>query len=138
MTQKQNLVKATDSLDKLILAQKSLEEAVALPIVHPRDLAGIIQSFEFVFELTWKTLKRLLEIQGHDAGSARDVFKMAFKIRFLSEEDIWLKILDARNETSHTYSKALAENLVRRINAEYVAAFRGIVDQIQSKISELA
>lgn len=72
---KESLQRFKDSLQKMENAQDSLEAAVALPIKHPRDSAGIIQNFEFVYELSWKTLKRLLELLGHTSGSARDAFQ---------------------------------------------------------------
>ena len=136
MSRKPDLTKLSNILEKLILAQKSLDEAVSLPIKHPRDVAGIIQNFEFVFELTWKTLKRLLEVLGHDAPSAREVFKMAYKVDLLSDEDLWLEILDARNLTSHTYNKKVANILVKRIKAKYAAAFRKLTDQISKRVTK--
>jgi len=137
MTKKGNDIKLKDSLEKLVLAQKSLEEAVALPVKNDRDLAGIIQSFEFVYELAWKTLKRLLEALGHETSAARDVFKMAYKVDILSDEKVWLDILEDRNKTSHTYSKKMAEELVAKVKSRYVAAFHGLVDTISEKIREL-
>lgn len=137
MNKKGNHIKLKDSLEKLVQAQKSLEEAVALPIKHDRDLAGIIQSFEFVYELGWKTLKRLLEVLGHETSSARDAFKAAYKANLLSEEKVWLDILEDRNMTSHTYSKKMAEELVGKVKGRYVGAFRDLVNQIEKRVASL-
>lgn len=125
--------KLKDSLEKLIQAQKSLEEAVSLPIVHDRDLAGIIQCFEFVYELSWKTMKRLLEAQGHETTTARDVFKTAYQFGFIQDETTWLDIIEDRNKTSHTYSRAMAQSLVTKIKSHYVKAFQSIVEVLQEK-----
>ena len=38
-----------------------LEGYTALPVEHPRDKAGMIQGFEFTFELFWKTFQKLLD-----------------------------------------------------------------------------
>ena len=137
MIKKDSQIKLKDSLEKLVLAQKSLEEAVALPVENDRDLAGIIQSFEFVYELAWKTLKRLLEALGHETSAARDVFKMAYKIDLLSEEKVWLDILEDRNKTFHTYSRKMAEELVAKVKSRYVAAFRELVKSIHEKVVPL-
>lgn len=130
MPQKNDSPRLKDSLAKFILAQKNLEKAVALPIKNERDIAGIIQSFVIVYELSWKTLKRFLEFLGHETGSARDVFKTAHKIGVVSEEQVWLDILDARNLASHTYNKAVAEELVEKIKRKYTAAFHGLLQKI--------
>jgi len=43
-----------------------------LAITHPSDIErqGIIQSFEFSFELSWKTLKDYLESQDNFRGGS--------------------------------------------------------------------
>jgi nucleotidyltransferase substrate binding protein (TIGR01987 family) len=59
--------------------------------------AGLIQTFEFTFELGWKTLKDYLELLGFDASSPRDVIKQAFQAGFVSNGHLWLDALDKRN-----------------------------------------
>ncbi len=137
MTKKNNHTKLKDSFEKLFLAQKSLEEAVALPIKNDRDLAGIIQSFEFVYELAWKTLKRLLETLGHQTNTPRDVFKTAYGATLLSEEKVWIDILEDRNKTSHTYSRKMAEELVAKIKSKYVVAFHDLTNAIERRVASL-
>lgn len=47
--------KVFDSLQKLELAIKRLDEALAEDDTNPLAIDGTIQRFEFVFELMWKT-----------------------------------------------------------------------------------
>ncbi len=133
MSQKPNLTRVNDSLEKFEKAQDSLERALKSPIVEERDVAGVIKSFEFVFELSWKTLRRLLETLGYDENSPREVYKAAYKAKLLTDEALWLDILDARNLTTHTYDKKKAEELVAKIKSKYVQAFRELVTTIQEK-----
>src|SRR6266850_7370438 len=128
MSQKPNLTRAKDSLEKFEQAQESLERALKTPVVTERDVAGVIKSFEYVFELSWKTLRRLLEILGYNENSPREVYKAAYKAELLKDEALWLDILDARNLTTHTYSKEKAEALVEKIKLNYATAFRSLVD----------
>lgn len=79
----------------------------------PDDLlrAGCIQYFEFTFELAWKTVKACAEDTGlGDVGSPRSALRQAFKQGWISEEEGWLAMLEARNRLAHTYeaSQALA------------------------------
>ena len=68
-------------------------------------MQGIIQSFEFSFELAWKTLKDYLESQGILASFPREVLKLAFQHRILDQGTIWLEMLEQRNLLAHTFNE---------------------------------
>lgn len=110
-----------------------LEEAVAQPegdVV--RD--SVIQRFEFSFELAWKTLQLYLEHQGLEAGSPRQALKSAFAqglIRNEEEADVWLKMLEDRNLTTHTYHQDLAKVIYRKIVNVYTKLLRTMNDRIK-------
>jgi len=78
-------------------------------------IAGVIQNFEFTYELCWKFMKRTLEA---DLGSAyvdglnrRELFRLAAEHRLISEVERWMEYHDKRNETSHTYNKTTAKEV---------------------------
>jgi nucleotidyltransferase substrate binding protein (TIGR01987 family) len=125
--------KLADSLENLTRAVKSLDEAVALPVTEQRDLAGIIKNFEFVYELTWLSLKRALAFEGKATTTPRSVFSVAFQEGFIEDEKTWLKILDDRNDTVHTYDAKLAEAMADRIIRMYAPLFRKTLNQLKSK-----
>jgi nucleotidyltransferase substrate binding protein (TIGR01987 family) len=101
-----------------------LEEAVAAPVVEPRDRAGIIKNFEIVYELSWNCLKKFLEKEGHEVKSARETFAKAYQLNYLHDEQRWLAILKDRNLTVHIYDETFAKEMCARITTEYVGAFR--------------
>jgi nucleotidyltransferase substrate binding protein (TIGR01987 family) len=115
-------------------ATARLLEAIAQPETDlVRDAA--IQRFEFSFELVWKTLKVFLERQGHELGGLRLTLKKAFAERLIAtdeEADLWLKMLEDRNLTSHTYNQALAENIYRNIVRDYAPLLENISQKIQT------
>lgn len=93
-----------------------------------------IQRFEFSFELVWKTLKLYLERQGHEFGGPRSTLKKAFTEGLIAtpeEADLWLKMLEDRNLTSHTYNQALAERIYRNIVSDYAPLLAKISEKIQ-------
>ena len=66
---------------------------------------GMIQRFEFTFELSWKTLKDFLESQNVEAKFPRDVIKEAFHYEVIENGEVWLEMLEIRNLMSHTYDE---------------------------------
>ncbi len=95
-----------------------LEAACSKENLSNLERAGLVQMFEFSFELTWKSLKDLLFYEGYDVKSPRATIRTSFEQGYISENDceIFLDALDKRNILSHTYheKKALeAESLIR-------------------------
>ena len=56
-----------------------LEAACDLEEYSDLERAGLVQTFEFSFELGWKTLKDLLFYGGFDERTPRDVIRRAFE-----------------------------------------------------------
>jgi nucleotidyltransferase substrate binding protein (TIGR01987 family) len=67
---------------------------------------GIIQRFEVLIELSWKTLKDYLENEGYDAvKNAKHVIRVAFQDEIITDAENWMEALKKRNLTSHTYNE---------------------------------
>lgn len=107
--------KLEDSLSKLETALKRLGEALAADSSNALFVDGTIQRFEFVFELTWKTLKRALEVEGLKCETPRETLKTAFKAGWITDETLWLQMLEDRNLTSHTYDEPAALEIYENI-----------------------
>ena len=103
-----------------------LEDAAKMKSFSNLELAGFIQTFIISYELGWKTLKDLLEFEGHDANTSREVIRTAFEVKFLSKEDseIWLLALESRNLLSHTYNEACANKAERLIRDTFLPMLR--------------
>lgn len=79
---------------------------------------GLIQRFEFTFELAHAVLRRHLEAAS-SGGDAVDRMSFPALIRAASEQglmlngwDVWEGFRTARNKTSHTYDEAMARAVV--------------------------
>lgn len=104
-----------------------------LAITDPSDIEqqGIIQSFEFSFELSWKTLKDYLEAQGVTCQFPREVIKKAFHHQIISEGELWLDMLGKRNLLAHTYDEAMALESYRLIKQDFSPKLKKLVQWFQ-------
>lgn len=85
---------------------------------------GVVQRFEYTFELAWKTLKDYL---GHEGVSivpttAQQVFRAAAESNIISDEQIWIAMLDHVAFLAHTYEATRFEQAVDAIASRYVPA----------------
>ena len=88
------LVKAYKTLDSGLEKAKSELE---------KD--GVIQRFEYTYELLWKTLKRVLEHKGISLKNPRDVFRESAAQDLLDSPEFWFSVIKKRNLTTHIYSE---------------------------------
>ncbi len=102
----------------------------AMDLSNTRDLTqlereGVIQRFEFTWELAWKLLNDLLAAEGVnlDTVTPRTVIRAAFSARLVADGEVWMKALDARNRMSHTYNFTEFEKVIAEIQATYLALF---------------
>jgi nucleotidyltransferase substrate binding protein (TIGR01987 family) len=85
---------------------------------------GVIQRFEYSFELAWKVIKDYLEDGGLVISpvTPRQVLKDAFAAKVISDGQVWIDMLDSRNLLSHTYNSPAFEKAVDAIAAHYLPA----------------
>ena len=116
-------------------ALKRLKEAVIKYNTNKSDdivRDGLIQRFEFTYELSWKAAKEKLEEIGiSEINSPRAVFKEAFSQNIVSNEEIWLLIIKDRNLTSHTYKEELANEIANRITTFYEKEFESLLGNLK-------
>ncbi|MBI4971660.1 MAG: nucleotidyltransferase substrate binding protein [Candidatus Omnitrophica bacterium] len=72
---------------------------------------AVIQRFEYVFELAWKTIQIAGRFMGSSCSSPREAIKLAFKLEWITNPEMWLESMEARNQTSHTYNEILANEV---------------------------
>ena len=105
-----------------MLLREALENGPAA--LSALEKEGVIQRFEYTFELAWKTLKDFLEAGGLVISpvTPRQVIKDAFAAKVLADGQAWVDMLDHRNLLSHTYDRAVFETAVDAIAARYLPA----------------
>jgi nucleotidyltransferase substrate binding protein (TIGR01987 family) len=130
------MIKRTKA-ENLGRAVLSLEKALAAPVTEERDLAGIVKSFEFCYELSGTSLKECLANQGTEVQGPKDVFRKAWQLGLLKHgtEASWLKMIEDRNLTVHTYDEFFAREMVERIRNVYFEAFVSVRDYVLAQSS---
>lgn len=123
-------------LENFQKAMKLLQSACAQGKYSDLERAGLIQMFEFSFELGWKTLKDLLFYEGHDVRAPRDVIRKAFEVDYMGEDDCetLLDALDKRNLLSHTYDEKKAQEALRLIREGFAPALERVRDTLEKKL----
>jgi nucleotidyltransferase substrate binding protein (TIGR01987 family) len=98
---------------------------------------GLIQSFEYTYELAWNTLKDIFEEQGETGiiGS-RDAFRLAFKRDLIQNGEAWMDMIKSRRLTSHTYNEKLADLTVKDIREVYYPEFIRLQARLESLSQE--
>lgn len=88
------------------------------------EAAGLVQCFEFTFELAWKTLKDYLTEQAFIVQSPRETIKQAFQSNYLEDGHIWMEMLEQRNLLTHTYNEKQAQAATKLICETYYPALQ--------------
>lgn len=125
------------TLQNFRLAFASLEQFLAEPIRSNRDKAGVIQAFEFTYELAWKTLQKIAQEEGLQVATPRQAFSSALQAGYIppEEEARWIGMIQDRNLTSHTYHESLATEIVERIRSMYFPLFKAVLDRLQTEMT---
>jgi nucleotidyltransferase substrate binding protein (TIGR01987 family) len=109
----------TETHDAMSYFSKALlrfTEALAEDQSNPLAIDGSIQRFEFCFELGWKLLKKMLmDIEGIEALSPKKALQFAYQLGWIEDEQAWLKMLNDRNLTSHTYREDYAQEIYSQL-----------------------
>ena len=115
----------------LINATKRLKEALEQ---DETDIVidGVLHRYEFTFELAWKTLKDYLEYLGisMNTGSPREVIKESFAHNLISDGEIWIKMMLARNSLSHLYDEETSRQIYIAIKNEYIHELEKLVESL--------
>jgi nucleotidyltransferase substrate binding protein (TIGR01987 family) len=106
-----SLKKAVDSSDRAIKVAEGNKNSAQEEVIR----AGVIQNFEFTYELCWKFIKRWFELNATGASvdgvTRKELFRLAAESRLITGVENWFKYHTARNETAHAYDPAKAAEI---------------------------
>ncbi|AFC69780.1 nucleotidyltransferase [Rickettsia amblyommatis] len=116
-------------ISSLLKSRKKFEE-FRKHLDTEQNKAGSIQSFEFCYELAWKTMKRFCEKSGKTPYVLKDVFREAAVSGLISDPRIWFKFIEIRNITVHTYNEKNLE-LVISIFDDFSDALNELINNLE-------
>ncbi|WP_432823391.1 nucleotidyltransferase substrate binding protein [Trichloromonas sp.] len=130
-----SLQKAIGSLDSLLLRVRDDAFMAGLDEVLQKGLrAGVIQNFEFTFELCWKFIQRWIRLNRSPEDAEplvrKDLFRMAARYGLVSDPTLWFDYAEARNLTSHTYDENRAQE-VYNVAVGFIDEARYLLAQLE-------
>ena len=99
-------------------------------------LSGTIMIFNLTFDLAWKLIKEILKedygISDFPSGSPKETLKKAKSVNLIND-DIWLEMLDDRNELTHDYDYDSALEKYNKIISDYIPLLQNFRENIPKK-----
>lgn len=109
-----NYQKALRQLNKF-LEEKNLNEL---------EEQGLIQAFEYTYELAWNVIKDYFSYQGtNEITGSRDAFRIAFNRGLIDNGAVWMNMIESRIKSSHTYNEEVAKEILIAIKTKYIEEF---------------
>ncbi|MCK9525807.1 MAG: nucleotidyltransferase substrate binding protein [Limnochordia bacterium] len=116
-------------------AYKQLSAAVEqFEKLNTLEKEGLIQRFEYTFELAWKTLKDLLEAEYISLSFPREVIKAAFQHQLIKDGELWMDMLGNRNLLAHTYEEKRFLAALEKIISEYYPALTQVYEELRARL----
>ena len=104
-------------------------------IVQDTLIAGVIQKFEFVYELSIKMMKRQLKLlaavpEEIDSSDFRDILRLSARAGLIDTVEDWLLYRKMRNVTSHTYDQDKAQQIYQQIS-DFLQSAQFLLNQLK-------
>ena len=133
MTTEQIKMKAEEYEKAVAKLQAALKKDVSEDDVY---LDGVIQRFEFCFELAWKLMKACLAYDGIQANSPRASIREGFAAGLIKDAEAWLDMLEKRNLSSHTYDEKTAQEIYGHIKNDYAQMLTALRDDMSARLEK--
>ncbi|MEX0968141.1 MAG: nucleotidyltransferase substrate binding protein [Bacteroidia bacterium] len=105
-------------------ALSQLEKFIDKGTLNELEQQGLIQAFEYTFELAWNTIKDFYEYQGEEGiQGSRDAFRMAFRRELIANGDAWMEMIKSRQLTVHSYNEETANEIAEQVQDSYIHEF---------------
>jgi nucleotidyltransferase substrate binding protein (TIGR01987 family) len=95
------------------------------------ELEGLVQRFEYTFELSWKVLQDLLLFKGYEFMlGPNGTIKKAFEDGLIVDHDGWRKMAKSRNTLSHVYDEEEVMPIIKLIYSDYAPLLKQLDEKL--------
>lgn len=124
-------------LENYSKALRQLTKFIEKGELNELEQQGLIQCFEYTYELAWYSIKDVFEEQG-EVGiiGSRDAFRLAFKRGLIENGETWMEMIKSRVLTSHTYNEDVADDISSKIVKQYYPEFIRLHQRLEALSSQ--
>lgn len=123
MASKKKSTKLADAVKKLEEAIKFYENENNIS-ENLRHLA-LSKAFEVAVEYAWKEFKKRTEDEGLEVISPKDAIRKAAQIGLISDPELWIEFITARNDGVHDYF-AMPEDDYLELAKKFLKSYRSL------------
>lgn len=112
----------------------------AIDLFHQRALSkleeqGLIQCFEYTYELGWKTIRDFLQNHGSaEIYGSKDAVREGFRLGIIQDGQGWMDMIKSRNQTSHIYDEQAVKEIVNLIIKDYYSLLLSLEKTLDAKM----
>ncbi|MCK4609230.1 MAG: nucleotidyltransferase substrate binding protein [Gammaproteobacteria bacterium] len=130
-----NLTKAINALEETLALTNAVDFNTKYPLTVQNAIkAGLIQHFEFTYELCWKILRRWIRLnlspEDAEPRTKKELFRLAANKRLIQNPLDWFEYAEARNLTSHTYDEDKA-NIIIELATPFLADAQKLLHELE-------
>ena len=112
-----------------------LASAVDMGSYSDLEREGLIQRFEYTYELAWLTIKDYMEDQGYqNITGSKDSIRQALQAGLITNADEWMEMIESRKLTTHTYDMETAKEIAEKKISDYYNMFGALIEQLNLKL----
>ena len=115
-----------------------LKEAIEFDLnkLSQLEKEGIIQRFEYTFELAWKVLKDKMQEDGiiMETISPKYIARKAFETKYIHDAETWLLMIGDRSLMSHTYNFSKFEEIIFSIKDKYISILNELYEFLKKEL----
>ena len=131
MNDKNKDVRFKQRFNHYLKALDLFQEAVLSNATDRLSQEGLVQRFEYTFELAWKCLQDILVDSGYvQALGPKAVLEQAFQTGLISHGKTWMLMLQDRNSTTHMYDEKVFLKVYHNAVTEFLPLFLELKERL--------
>jgi len=115
-------------------ALRQLQKFIDKGVLNELEQQGIVQAFEYTYELAWNVMKDYFTYMQADQNilGSRDAIQLAFNRGLISDGKVWMDMIESRIKSSHTYNEDTAKEIADKIVQQYYLLFVALKEKMET------